>query len=64
MNKITVQLTEQQIEMIMRVVSHHMDDLSDEDGNLHNRTKRGAEYYEMVRDTYFKTLNPLQSEFA
>ena len=41
-----------------------MDDLSDEDGNLHNRTERGAKYYEMVRDTYFKTLNPLQSEFA
>jgi len=64
MNKVTVELTETQLQMIMNLVSHHMGDLSDDDGNLIRNTERGAQYYDFVRDTYFKTLNPLQSEFA
>jgi hypothetical protein len=64
MNKVTVELTETQLQMIMNLVSHHMGDLSDDDGNLIRNTERGAQYYDFVRDTYFNTLNPLQSEFA
>jgi hypothetical protein len=63
MKKITVQMTERQIEMVMRAVSNYMSEMSDDDGNLHDKTKRGEDYYKLVSDTYFKTLVPLQSEF-
>ena len=63
MKKITVQMTERQIEMVMRAVSNYMSEMSDDDGVLFNKTERGEEYYKIVCDTYFKTLAPLQSEF-
>lgn len=64
--QVTIRLTEDQLSMVMRALSHHMADLVDDEGALLSFpfTKgQEAEYYEAVRRLYFRTFNPAQEAF-
>ena len=66
MKTVNVELTEEQLQIVMRALSHHLADLVNDNGTLQPFpfTKGDASgYFSDVSALYFKTFNPLQAEF-
>lgn len=66
MKTVNVELTEEQLQIVMRALSHHLADLVDDEGALQPLpfTRGDASgYFSDVSALYFKTFNPLQAEF-
>ena len=66
MKTVNVELTEEQLQIVMRALSYHLADLVDDEGTLQPLpfTRGDASgYFSDVSALYFKTFNPLQPEF-
>lgn len=65
MKTVTLQLTPEQLRIVMRALSHHIADLVDDDGKFVDHPFLEGSAYDYYRDAsavYFDRLRPLQTE--
>lgn len=66
MKTVNVELTEEQLQMVMKAMSHFIADLVNDDGDLLSFPFIDGEprdYFNNACTLYFQKLNPLQAEF-